>query len=443
MNEIEVAETGREEAKSGSSLAKRSLLNSGGRLGAGIIFGLLAVGAFFASVEPVWLRWVLVIGSLSGLLVIGFARIRKEEEPKEEEDVVELARRAIAGEAGRLDRKRADLEKVLMAYSEWMEFPDYQLLQNINWKDEAYISMDDRVARLLDDEADLMLQRFSSGVYWSEGKFEGRTLLLDLISFTESIARIYQPDSDRPLLELNLEDILKAINRASIQIILLLEELPVVEFKQMNLRKASDHVRKASTVYKKYEELQPYLKPMRYLWQGSKMLIASNPLLAAGWIAGSELIWKGGKKLGKKAMDAYLLSLVRQTLGIVARETAGMYDSTNRYRNPDWVYGVELAHLLSLFDANQEVLRETFRELDRLPLKSTYDRVFLYRCIAQNASPKPDHFSQPDLLSTEIRTQLHDQLIAFYERNISANADTKNEDTVKWRTELEKRLGLK
>ncbi|MCG8600949.1 MAG: hypothetical protein MI807_12465 [Verrucomicrobiales bacterium] len=443
MNEIEVAETSREEAKTGPSLAKRSLLNSGGRLGAGIIFGLLAVGAFFASVEPIWLRWVLVIGSLSGLLVIGFARIREEEEPKEEEDVVELARRAIAGEAGRLDRKRANLEKVLMAYSEWMEFPDYQLLQNIDWKDEAYISMDDRVARLLDDEADLMLQRFSSGVYWSEGKFEGRTLLLDLVSFTESIARIYQPDSDRPLLELNLEDILKAINRASIQIILLLEELPVVEFKQMNLRKASDHVRKASTVYKKYEELQPYLKPMRYLWQGSKMLIASNPLLAAGWIAGSELIWKGGKKLGKKAMDAYLLSLVRQTLGIVARETAGMYDSTNRYRNPDWVYGIELAHLLSLFDANQEVLRETFRELDRLPLKSTYDRIFLYRCIAQNASPKPGHFSQPDLLSIEIRTQLHDQLIAFYERNISANADTRNEDTVKWRTELEKRLGLK
>ena len=34
--------------------------------------------------------------------------------------------------------------------------------------------------------------------------------------------------------------------------------------------------------------------------------------MAAGWIAGSEILWKGGKKVGKKAMDAYLLSLVRQ-----------------------------------------------------------------------------------------------------------------------------------
>ena len=172
------------------------------------------------------------------------------------------------------------------------------------------------------------------------------------------------------------------------------------------------------------------------------MLLASNPLLAAGWIAGAEIIWKGGKQLGKKAMDAYLLSLVRQTMGIIAWETAGIYDPTHRYRSPDWVYGVELAHLLSKFDATQEVLRETFRELGKLPLKSSYDRIFLYRCIAQNASPKPKHFVQAELLSKEICEQLMKELIEFYERNISANADTTNKETKEWREGLRKRLGL-
>jgi hypothetical protein len=421
---------------------RQSLLNSGGRLFSGLLFATLAGGVFFAEIEPRWMTWALFVTALIGLLLVTFCRVPEEDEPTDEEDVVEVAKRAIRNEAGRLDKKRADLEKVLMAYGEWMEFPDYQLLQTIDWKDEAHISMDDRVASLLDDEADLMLQRFSSGAYWSDGKFDGRTILLDLVSFVESIARIYQPGSDRPLLELNLEDILRSLNRASVQIILLLEELPVVEIQQMNLRKASDHIRNASKVYRKYEELQPYMKPMRYLWQGSKMLLTSNPLLAAGWIAGSEIIWKGGKKLGKKAMDAYLLSLVRQTLGIIAWETAGMYDSTHRYRNPDWVYGVEIAHLLSKFDATQEVLREAFRELGRLPLKSTYDRIFLYRCIAQNTSPKPKYFAQPELLSREMREQLHDQLISFYETNISANADATNEKTVQWRAELKIRLEL-
>lgn len=421
--------------------SSRSLLSSGGRAVGAVLFGLVAVGIFFAEVEPRWLTWALFLASLTGLLVLVFAKAPEEEE-RSEDDVVDVARRAIRNEADRLDRKRSDLEKVLMSYAEWMEFPDYQLLRSIDWKDHDHVTMDGRVASLLDDEADLMLQRFSSGVYWSEGKFDGRTLLLDLVSFTESIARIYQPDSDRPLLELNFESLLRALNRASIQIILLLEELPIVEFKQMNLRKATDNVRKASKVYRKYEELQPYLKPMRYLWQGSKILLTSNPLLAAGWIAGSEIIWKGGKHLGKKAMDAYLLSLVRQTLGIIAWETAGIYDATHRYRSPDWIYGVEIAHLLSKFDATQEVLRESFRELGRLPLKSSYDRLFLYRCIAQNTSPKPESFAQPELLSREVREQLREQLVAFYERNISANADAKNEATVEWREGLSGRLGL-
>lgn len=424
-----------------SKLAKRSQLSSGGRLFAGVLFALLSGSIFFLEIQPDPARWVLFFLGLAGLLLVSFWRAPAEEE-KDEEDIVEIARQAIKTEATRLDNKRADLEKVLISYGEWMEFPDYQVLQTTDWKDAAHHTLDDRVATLLDNEAELVIQRFSSGVYWKDGQFEGRQLLLDLVSFMESIARIYQPESKLPLLELNLESLLKAVNRASLQIILLLEELPILEVKEMNLRKMSDNIRKASKVYKKVEEIQPYLKPVRYLWQGSKLLLASNPLLAAGWIAGSEIIWKGGKHLGKKAVDAYLLSLVRQTLGIIAWETAGIYDSTHRYRNPDWIYGVELAHLLSKFDATQEVLRETFRELGGLPLRSSYDRIFLYRCIAQNASPKPKHFAQPDSLSLEVRQQLSDQLIQFYEKNISANADAENEKTLEWRSGLRERLGL-
>lgn len=419
----------------------RSYLSKNGRLTVGILFAALTFTIPFIRMEPEWVRWSIFAVSIIGLIAAGFWSARSEDQ-SDEDELVEVARQAIRNEADRLDSKRRDLEKVLMAYGEMVEFPDYKSLQTIDWKDEAHQTFDDRVADLLDNEADLMLQRFSTGVYWIDGKFEGRQLLLDLASFTESIARVYQPRSNLPLLELNLESLFKAVNRASLQIILLIEELPVVEVKNLNLRKTADNIRKASKVYKKYEDIAPYIKPVRYLWHGSKMLMMSNPLLAAGWIAGSELLWKGGVQVGKKAVDAYLLSLVRQTLGIIAWETAGIYDSTHRYRSPDWVYGVELAHLLSRFDATQEVLREAFRELGRLPLRSTYDRIFLYRCIAQNASPKPEVFAQPELLPEEARLEMRKQLVKFYEKNIGANADAVNEETVKWRTELESRLGL-
>ena len=423
-------------------LKQQSRLSLGGQYLAVILFALLIAGMLVAKTDPAWLSWLIASFAAAGFAVT--LSWNKKEGPKEseEEELAEIARQAIRNEATRLEKKRHELEKVLIAYGEWMELPDYKMLQTINWQNEAHQQMDHRVAKLIDDEADRMLQVYSSGEYWKDGKFEGRKALLDLIEFTESIARLYQPESERPLMELNMESLLRSINRASLQIILLLEELPIVEVKEMNLRKVTDSVRKASKVYKKYEELQPILKPVRYLWQGSKLFLASNPLLAAGWIAGSEVLWKGGKAIGKKAMDAYLLSFVRQTLGIIAWETASLYDSTHRYRNPDWLYGVEIAHLLSRFDATQDALREAFQEIERLPLQSSYDRLFLYRCIAQNVSPKPKYFAQPGLLTNELKQQLYDQLDTFYEKIISANVAVDNEETRKWREGLEDRLGI-
>lgn len=419
-------------------------MNRNARPLAALIFALLAGLAFFAGIEPAWAKWTLFVVALSGMLLLLPRKGRAEVSPEARNDgaLVEMAQRAIRSEALRLEQKRRDLEKILMAYGEWMEFPDFQTLQTVDWKDEAHLAMDTRVAELIDHESDLVLQRFAGGVYWSGGQFEARPMLLDLASFTESIARIYRPESEQPLLELNLESLFKAVNRASLQIILLLEELPLLEVKEMNLRKVSENLRTASKVFRKYEELQPYLSPMRYLWHGGKMLLTSNPLLAAGWIAGSELLWRGGKHLGKKAVDAYLLSLVRQTLGIIAWETAGIYDPTHRYRSPDWVFGVELAHLLCQFDETPAILREALRELGHLPLRSSYDRLFLYRCVALNRSPKPRHFVQAELLPLAMRREIRDRLLSFHERHIGGSGTMSEETAKTWRVGLEERLGL-
>jgi hypothetical protein len=209
--------------------------------------------------------------------------------------------------------------------------------------------------------------------------------------------------------------------------------------KDWNLRQVAENVRKASKVVKKYEDLQPILGPVRYLWQGSKFLFASNPLVAAGWIAGSRIVGTAGKKIGKRSLDAFLLSVVRQILGIVAWETASIYDRTGRFRNPEWIYGVELAHLVSAFPLTGDSLRGALRELGKLPLRSSYDRIFLYRCVAQHVSPKPDRFTQTALLSEETRKQLAKRLHAFFDAHVVDAADRK---VSTWRKEIGKRLGV-
>ena len=150
-------------------------------------------------------------------------------------------------------------------------------------------------------------------------------------------------------------------------------------------------------------------------------------------------MWKGGKKIGKRTLDGYLLSLVRQTLGIVAWETASIYDRTSRYRDPEWVYGVELAHLVSKFPLTRDTLREALRELGTLSLRSSYDRIFLYRCVAQHVSPKPERFAQSELLAEETRGQIAERLREFVHKHLG---EAKDKRVASWRKGLAKRLGM-
>lgn len=419
-------------------LGKRSHVARGGRLLAGIAFVLLGIGSVLASRELGWAGWLFLGVALVGLLSLVLWKAEDKQELKDEE-LIEVAREAIHGEAARLDRKRLELEKRVLAYGEWMEFPDFEELRQADWREIARSEQDEAVARLLASESDVMLARFSDGTYLEEGKFQTKLLLLDIYGFVEKVSRVYQPGSERPLLETNLEALLKAVNRASLQVILLLEELPLVEVKELNIRKVSEGVRKANKVYKKYEELQPYLEPVRYLWQGSKFLLTSNPLLAAGWIAGTELIWKGGKHIGKKALDAYLLGLVRQSLGIIAWETASIYDRSHRYRNPDWVFAVELTHLVSQFELTRDTLSSSLQEIGKIPLKSSYDRIFLYRCVAQHVSPRPDRFAQAHLIEESVRQQIRQRLEDFYSQHLTGS---NHEKLSKWRAGMMGRLGL-
>ena len=419
-------------------LGKRSHVARGGRLLAGIAFVLLGIGSVLASRELGWAGWLFLGVALVGLLSLVLWKAEDKQELRDEE-LIEVAREAIHGEAARLDRKRLELEKRVLAYGEWMEFPDFEELRQADWREIARSEQDEAVARLLASESDVMLARFSDGTYLEEGKFQTKLLLLDIYGFVEKVSRVYQPGSERPLLETNLEALLKAVNRASLQVILLLEELPLVEVKELNIRKVSEGVRKANKVYKKYEELQPYLEPVRYLWQGSKFLLTSNPLLAAGWIAGTELIWKGGKHIGKKALDAYLLGLVRQSLGIIAWETASIYDRSHRYRNPDWVFAVELTHLVSQFELTRDTLSSSLQEIGKIPLKSSYDRIFLYRCVAQHVSPRPDRFAQAHLIEESIRQQIRQRLEDFYSQHLTGSD---HEKLSKWRAGMMGRLGL-
>lgn len=420
------------------SFRTRAEVTRGGVVAAQLALLVMGVVAFFWREELGGAIWLFAGFSLAGILLLNFWLANGSSEADANEAML-VAGEAIKREAKRLDSRRAEIERVLMAYGEWMEFPDYEEIRKVEWATPERSAQDAEVAELLAREADRVLERISEGHYWEDGQMQTRTLLIEFGEFVETIARIYNPESEKPILETNLEELLKAVNRVSLQVILLLEEIPLLDVTNWSLRQIGDKVRTASRVVKKYEDLQPILNPVRYLWHGSKFLLAANPLIAAGWIAGSNLMWKGGVKLGKRSLDGYLLSMVRQILGIIAWETASIYDRTSRFRDPEWILGVELAHLVSEFPLERESLRAALKELGTLSLRSSYDRIFLYRCVAQHVSPKPDHFSQADLLTEDTRKQIADCLQQFFSKHVH---DAKKKRVASWRKGLGKRLGV-
>ncbi len=422
------------------SFRQRSTSSRGAVWVAAVVLVLVLVQTVFLYPELGWRAGVIFVMSLGALLTLFLWRTSEEEEATTRtQAIIDEARETVRVEMAALEERRAEIGRLLMTYGELTEFPDLEKLKKVEWASIPKSERDESVRELIESGSDRMLGRFSAGDYWEGGQFQHRLLLADLAGFMEGIARVYKPDSDKPLLETNLESLLKAINRASLQVILLLEELPVLSVKDYNLRKMYDGVRTAGKFYQKYEELSPMLDPVRYLWHGSKFLMMSNPLFAAGWIAGSELMVEGSKRLGKKMMDTYLLTLLKQSLGIIAWETASIFDEEHRYRDPDWVYAVELAHLVSLFPLSRDTLRGAMRELGSIPLRSSYDRIFLYRCVTQHVSPKPENFAQKDLMTAVVRAQIAERLKEFFVRFIHGRQEKK---IAAWRAGVASRLGV-
>ncbi|MFP6897657.1 MAG: hypothetical protein VCA38_13715, partial [Roseibacillus sp.] len=132
-------------------LGRRSQVTRGGILAVQAALLLIAITAFAMRDGLGVMTWLFAGVALAGLIVLGFAR-SPDSEHEEADEALRVAEEAIKREAKRLDSRRADIEKVLMAYGEWMEFPDYEEIHNVDWATAERSAQDANVGELLDRE---------------------------------------------------------------------------------------------------------------------------------------------------------------------------------------------------------------------------------------------------------------------------------------------------
>lgn len=346
-----------------------------------------------------------------------------------------------------LDRRRESLMETLRMYHEWLEFPlpdeskstptensqESKEPENYDLKER-----DDNVRKLLEERAKLFFEKVSKNQYSESGEFQWALLRKDLVRLVEDVARIYQPDAKQPLMETSIEDLLKALHRISLQLILLLDSLPL-DVKSYTVQQTYDYVKRGVGTYKVYKAAEPYLayaKPAFYL--GRFALGASPITLGAGFVLGT-LAGMGAKQVSSYLFHQYAMTLLHDLLGIVGTEAAGMYGGAYRHRDPNWIYGAELTHLVAQFPRSEEALRHGLNEIGLLQLRSEYDRIFLYRCIAAHRSAEPKNFAPAANLEPEDKQKIAERLERFFDHYIIKR---KPKTVEQWCKGVKQRLGL-
>ncbi len=411
--------------------------------------------------------WQIPLYAAVGLMVAAAWWLRRSVSPAEQE--LEAQRRTAAAERGELAEERQQftllqkevrdqfeqqgrqltkreeaLGKRLLAFHEWMEFPQPLELSlppdPLADKDLArLIEKDRQLDELLKNETQVLYDNLLSNRYSPEGQIQVTAIRDDLYSLIKRVAQLYQPAVTEPLLEKNISLVIRAISRASLHTLVLLEDLPL-NVKNYTLASLYGYLRNAVSAYRMYKSAEPYWPYVNSAYYLGRFALGANPLtLGAWWFIGA-LGQRGAQAVVTRVINRQALSLLSNVVRVIGYEVAATYGGDFRHREANWIYGAELTELMSQFPLSKDSLSHALKEVGSLSLRSEYDRMFLYRCLAEHISARPQQFEAARQLAAEERRAIAGRLEKFLELHVHG----KGADRVgKWKSAVEERLQAK
>ena len=367
------------------------------------------------------------------------------------ESELDNQRAAMEVLARQLDQRHAQLSQKLIAFHEWSEFPvpidlDDGVAAAVARGElpsdaslEAFVAKDRQTIELLESEAKRIFENILQNKYTVDGGLQTRMLRQEALGIAESVARIYQPDAQLPLMETSAEQIMFAASRVCLQTLVVMDELPL-NVKQMNIQSLYGYISKAVKAYGVYKKAKPLLDYASGAVYAGRFALGANPVTTgAMW-----LLQNAGKKAASNVAGKYFneqaMGLLSNVIHAIGFEAAQIYGGDFRHRDSNWIYGVELVETVNHFQFDRESLIAALEELGALKLRSEYDRVFLYRCVAVGKSPDARRYRAHVLLSDEQKQTVYLR-IGEYLKTHYAGLDV--ELIEQWRVRLRKHLGIK
>lgn len=345
-------------------------------------------------------------------------------------------------QAGQLDAREEALAKRLLTFHEWMEFPEPLSLAagpapagNIS----ELVRKDRQLMELLKAETQILYENITQNKYVVDGKLVPLLIRDDAQQLVLKVARLYQPTAENPLLEVSLDQVMRAASRGSLNLLIVLDELPL-SVKDYNLSNLYQYVRRAVEAYRLYRQTEPYWPYVNSVYYLSRFAMGANPLtLGAWWFLGS-LGKQGATAIAQQVVNRQALALLSSVVRVIGCEVAAIYGGDFRHRDANWIYGAELAELVAAFPLSREGLSAALKEVGALQFRSEYDRVFLYRCLAAHQSAQPAKYHAMDCLLSDERHAIATRLEKFLDMYLHGRSA---ERIAAWKKGVEDRLQVK
>lgn len=348
----------------------------------------------------------------------------------------------LSQETDRLNKREQALSNRLVTYHEWMEFPQPLDLRHTALDDARLADLaakDRQLNELLKAETRTLYDSILANKYAPDGRVLLPVIRDDIVSLVLRAARIYQPDVEHPFVDASLTRVFRAISRASLQMLVVLDELPV-DIKHASLSKLYGYVRTAVTTWRMYKSTEPYWPYVNTAYYLGRFALGANPLALGTWWFVGNLGSRGAQAIAQHMINRQALTMLSSLVRVIGYEVATIYGGDFRHRDANWIYATELTELVSEFPLSRDSLAHALREVGSLELRSEYDRIFLYRCLASGKSAGPGRFAAAAILTIDERRAVATRL----ERFLEAFVHGKSADKVRqWKEGAEGRLGMK
>jgi hypothetical protein len=368
--------------------------------------------------------------------------MRLASERSQFEELRMTVQQELAQQSGRLDKREQAFADRLVTYHEWMEFPQPIELSHPAPTDAVLAALarqDRQMQELLKAETRVFYDNILQNKYAAEGRVLLPVIRDDVLQLITRVARIYQPDVGQPLLEASLTRVFRAASRASLQMLVVLDELPV-NVKHASLNTLYGYVRSAVNTWQMYKSTEPYWPYVNTAYYLSRFALGANPLALGAWWFVSNLGTRGAQAIAQHVINRQALGLLSNVVRVIGFEVAGIYGGDFRHRDANWIYAAELTELVSQFPLSRDSLGHALREVGALQLRSEYDRVLLYRLLADGKSAGPERYSAASVLTMDERRAVAVRLEKFLEAFVHGKSA---ERIRQWKAATEARLGVK